>query len=337
MYFYLDKEMAKQNIARCLYKSDKLLNNEELKIVREHFNFSSKFLIYEGEDIPYPIKYNFDLDAIEEVVSEEPVETFSEDVEPVQEEIFGKEDGQLHWYLNKEKAINKGLSETFMTSDKPLLDMYKYFGTENVLYYVGNELPYFCTYLPEENTVREASREEKYLRGQEELKDYEIFRDNKIETIEIPENTVNPYWNKETEQVEDIATEEEIKDYYFNKINSYKSQILNNGYDYNGHQQRCREKDLALLGNAVSALADMQTFTNTYSEGEKTINWAFNDNDISIMAETDLRMMRIAGAEFINNVYAIEAELKKATINKNIKIEEFIKKINEISTFKCYE
>ena len=88
-------------------------------------------------------------------------------------------------------------------------------------------------------------------------------------------------------------------------INTYKAEILENGFDFNGHQQKCREKDLALLGNAVSALDDMQTF-NTSAE-EHGINWAFNDNDIVNMTETELRRMRIAGAEFINNVYGVEA------------------------------
>lgn len=335
MYFYLDKELAKQNIARCLWKSEHPATEKELEIVRKHFNFSGEFLVYEGDDIPYPIKYNPLLDTIEQAIIEEPVQAISEENSVEEKEIFGEEDGKTYWYINKEKAINKGLAENYMTSDKPLLNPQEYFGTDNVLCYVGNELPYYVTYLPEINSVREATREEKYLKGQEELKEYEIFRNGKIETVEIPENIVKPYWNKEKEIIEDIATEEEIKEYYFSKINSYKSEILNTGYDYEGHQQRCREKDLALLGNAVSALSDMQLFSETRTE--QTINWAFNDNDISEMTETDLRKMRVSGAEFINCVYAVEAELKKLEVDKCIKIEKFIEKINEISSVKCYE
>lgn len=216
MYFYLDKKMAKQNIARCLYKSDNLLTDEELKIVREHFNFYDEFLIYEGEDIPYPIKYNSELDTIEEVIVEEPIQTFSENIsESVQEEIFGDEDGKTHWYINKEKAINKGLSETFMTSDKPLLDMYKYFGNKNVIHHIGNEIPHFVTYDIEKDILREATDFEKYKRGQKQLSENEVVLENKKEIITI---TDGQYVN-ENEEIITVPCLEEYLQREWDKTN----------------------------------------------------------------------------------------------------------------------
>ena len=77
----------------------------------------------------------------------------------------------------------------------------------------------------------------------------------------------------------------------------------------------------------------MQTFAHTE---EKRINWAFNDDDIVVMTETDLRKLRMAGCEFINNIYKIEAELKNAEVNLKLTGKEFIDKINAVSQVKCY-
>lgn len=186
MYFYLDKDMAKNNIARCLYKSENLASDKELEAVRKYFNFLGEFLIYQGEDIPYPMVYNSETDTIEQQNIPELLEIVSEDIsEPKQD--FGEEDGNTYWYVNKEKAINKGLAETYMTSDKPLLNPQEYFGTDNVLCYVGETLPYFCTYLPEQDTVREATEFEKYKRGQKELAENEIVLETKKEIVILQE------------------------------------------------------------------------------------------------------------------------------------------------------
>lgn len=208
MYFYLDKELAKQNIARCLWKSEHPATEEELNLVRKHFNYNGEFLVYEGDDIPYPIKYNSLLDTIEQEVAEEPVQAISEEDSVEEKEIFGEEDGETYWYINKEKAINKGLAENYMTSDKPLLNPQEYFGTDNVLCYVGNELPYYVTYLPEINSVREATDFEKYKRKQYELKENEVVLENKEEIITIEDGQ---YVNEKEEVITIPRLEEAIK------------------------------------------------------------------------------------------------------------------------------
>ena len=73
------------------------------------------------------------------------------------------------------------------------------------------------------------------------------------------------------------------------------------------------------------------------TQEEKHVNWAFNDNDIVNMTETELRKMRIAGAVFINTVYGVEAELKASKPNIMLKKEDFIAKIDELSEVKCYK
>lgn len=169
---------------------------------------------------------------------------------------------------------------------------------------------------------------------EKKLKEGEIIENGEIKYIAPPE-MVEPYWNAQEKKWEEKATAEEIKSYYFKKINDYKAWILENGYDYNGHQQKCREKDLALLGNAISALDDMQTFG--VLQEEPNINWAFNDNDIVSMSETDLRKLRMAGATFVNVVYGVEAELKLQEPNIHLNMCEIMNKIDELSNVKCYK
>lgn len=175
----------------------------------------------------------------------------------------------------------------------------------------------------------------KWLPDETLLNDGQYIEGEKI--IEVPYDEglgyLIPVWDKETRVWKEQATEEEKILYYKHLINSYKAKILEQGYNYNGHQQKCREKDLALLGNAVAALDDMATFTQT---DEKKINWAFNDDDIIIMSETDLRKLRMAGCEFINNIYKVEAELKSEETNLKLTGEEFIRRVNLISQVKCY-
>jgi hypothetical protein len=228
MYFYLDKELAKQNIARCLYKSEIPASDKELEFARNYFKYSGEFLVYVGEDIPDIIRYNPETDIVEKYIPETPIETISEEITEPEEE-FGEEDGKTYWYANKEKAIKKGLADTYFTSDRPLLNMYKHFGHENVFCYSaktfgGKELPYFCTYIPEQDTVREATEYEKFKRNQRELTENEVVieKNKEIVTLEegqyINENediitvsrleeAINQKWDKENHVWIDTTTD----------------------------------------------------------------------------------------------------------------------------------
>ena len=202
---------------------------------------------------------------------------------------------------------------------------------------VEQENPFICPiYNAEKNIIEEATREQRILLFQETdlLQDGEYVDRETVITVPCNENFFRKTWDKEFHVWKEGATEEEIKTFYYSQVNKFKAEIMENGFNFNNHQQKCREKDLALLGNAVSALDDMQTFAHTE---EKRINWAFNDDDIIEMSETDLRKMRIAGTVFINTVYGVEAELKAKKPNISLKKDEFIARINELSEFKCYK
>lgn len=219
---------------------------------------------------------------------------------------------------------------------------YEDFIKEPSKYYPDWETSFYATQdkynnpILSDGALREKTREELILIDNkvELLQDGEYIEQGKIIVVPAPKTLLKKVWDVQSHTWKEGATDEELKEYYFNKINTYKAEILEVGFNFNGHQQKCREKDLALLSNAVSALDDMQTFKVIVEEHQ--INWAFNDNDIVSMTETDLRKLRISGAIFINTVYKVEAEFKASTPVADFKKENFISKINEMSEIKCF-
>lgn len=81
-------------------------------------------------------------------------------------------------YISREQA-KKGVSCVFMVSDTPVQNMAEYFEGKACLY-VGEDLPHFITYLPEADTIREATEEEKLERNQRKLAENELLKDGKI-------------------------------------------------------------------------------------------------------------------------------------------------------------
>ena len=81
-------------------------------------------------------------------------------------------------YISREQA-KQGVSCVFMVSDTPVKNMAEYFEGKACLY-VGEDLPHFITYLPELDTIREATEEEKLERNQRKLSENELLIDGKI-------------------------------------------------------------------------------------------------------------------------------------------------------------
>ena len=184
-----------------------------------------------------------------------------------------------------------------------------------------------------EGIIREKTREERIAEGETELlQDGEVFENGIIKVVPAPENLLKKEWDKITHIWKEGATEEEIKDFYYSQINKFKAEILEIGFDFNSHQQKCREKDLALLGNAIAANEDAQPFATT-----PVTHWSFNDHDVVEMSLDELKKLRIDGATFVQAVFIIEAQLKATQPNILLEKQDFIKKIDELSTVKCFK
>lgn len=193
----------------------------------------------------------------------------------------------------------------------------------------------------ETNLIREKTQEELKLEGIIELADGEYIKDGKLITVEYDEKLgyLKKAWNKTEHIWYESATEEELQEKYYSIINTSKVEILENGYLFvdnlgGKHQQKCRDKDLALLGNCIAAHEDVATFSQE-TEELKTL-WAFNDGDTLEMNLTELKKLRLQGAMFVQVVFSVEAQLKAQDSNIKFTKSDFIELINFNSDIKCW-
>lgn len=225
MLFYLDKELAKQGIAKCIVVSEKEISQEELEARKKCFNIQ-EILIYEGIDIPHKFKYNKELDNIEEFIEIEEIapRMLSEEIQEVEsdfDEEVEVDPEKQYFYLDKAYADKFNKSQVIAVFPKPLKNPNQYFQKE-VYSHFGKDIPFYIS-IDEGNIIREATEYEKYQRGQRKLSENEvIFKENiiilepgqyideeKQELITVPyppEYLVND-WDKENHIWIDLTTD----------------------------------------------------------------------------------------------------------------------------------
>lgn len=225
MLFYLDKELAKQGIAKCIAVSEKEISQEELEARKKCFNIQ-EILIYEGIDIPHKFKYNKELDNIEEFIEIEEIapRMLSEEIQEVEsdfDEEVEVDPEKQYFYLDKAYADKLNKSQVIAVFPKPLKNPNQYFQKE-VYSHFGKDIPFYIS-IDEGNIIREATEYEKYQRGQRKLSENEvIFKENiiilepgqyideeKQELITVPcppEYLVND-WDKENHIWIDLTTD----------------------------------------------------------------------------------------------------------------------------------
>lgn len=168
--------------------------------------------------------------------------------------------------------------------------------------------------------LKEKTREERIIEGEIELlQDGEYIEGGKIITIPAPENLLKKVWDKELRIWKEGATEEEQKTEWFNKINTWKPQVLEGPFSYTHsdgkiYKQKLRVgKDDTLLSTAIQALIRNTEIPN--------IEWAFDDENNSVlMTLEDLRKLQDTGFVWTQCVYEAERELKamEADFTKDI-------------------
>lgn len=178
-------------------------------------------------------------------------------------------------------------------------------------------------------------KELKWIIDENMLIDGEYIENNEIVVIPCTNSFLIPLWNKKEKIWEEGATEEDLKNRYYILINSYKEEVLETGFIYTDetgkeHQQKCRDKDLALLGNAIAAQEDLMLLKNE----ENTVFWSFNNGDILEMTLQNLKILRLKGAAFVQIVFNTEAYFKAKDVNILFKKDEFVKKVKEFSNAK---
>lgn len=182
MLFYLDKELAKQGIAKCIAVSEKEISQEELEERKACFNVQ-EVLIFEGIDIPHKFKYNDEIDTIEEFVEIEEIapRMLSEELEEVEsdfDESVEIDPEKQYFYLDKAYADEFHKAQVIAVFPKPLKNPNQYF-QKAVYHHFGKDIPFYISI--DDNVVREATEYERYTRGQRKLTENEaIFKENII-------------------------------------------------------------------------------------------------------------------------------------------------------------
>lgn len=241
MLFYLDKDLAKQNIAKCIAVSEKMINEIELEERKEYFQVK-EVLIFEGNDIPHKFKFNKTLDTIEEFieVTEQPA-LFAED-RTLQAESDFDESVEIvlekqYFYIDKEYADKYFKSQIIAVFPQPLRNPAQYFNKE-IYQHVGKDIPYYITV--EKDVVREATEYEKYKRSQRNLEENEVAIDSKktivslaegqyveadeVITVPCPEEYLKREWDKGTHTWKDLTTDlDRVRAQYeeYNSMNDY--------------------------------------------------------------------------------------------------------------------
>lgn len=168
--------------------------------------------------------------------------------------------------------------------------------------------------------LREATRNELVEQGKEvKLNIGEIIEEKKIIVIEKPKNLISPIWNFKAKKWEENYTKEQ----YLKDIDKVKAQVLTNGYEWNGHQQKCRDKDVAFLESVISTQKDYKADFGK----DLIVEWAFNDNDRDIpMTLKETKALKYTGQAFMQKVFKVEGILKKQE-PQEITFEKFIEMI----------
>lgn len=239
MLFYLDKELAKHGIAKCIAVSEEEISQGELEGRKKSFNVQ-EILVYEGLDIPHKFKYNETLNSIEELTEIEEIvpRTSSEENQEIESEF--DEDVEVdpekqYFYLDKAYADKFNKSQVIAVFPKPLKKPSQYFQKE-VYCYFGKDIPFYIS-VDDGSTIREATEEEKLERKQRALAENELLIDGKIVSYDTHSQKVVD--NKIVEKTREdyikeglvtIETEKEKaraeRDRMFNALDLYDKAVL---------------------------------------------------------------------------------------------------------------
>ncbi|WP_394289688.1 hypothetical protein, partial [Fusobacterium necrophorum] len=108
-------------------------------------------------------------------------------------------------------------------------------------------------------------------------------------------------------------------------IDKIKAEILEYGFDYQGHRQKCRDKDVAYM---VANIVSLQTAKALGKE--KKVTWYFSDNYGMEAGLQELGILMLYGTTFVQSVYDTENYFKTLEELKIVTKEEFEEKRRQI-------
>lgn len=211
-YFILDKQYAKEGVSRCIgiFKNEPTQQDIEQCISQYG---AEETIVYVGEDIPHYFTYIEQTNSIKEIKKETQPEIIQPNTTTVEEKIFDdkllEKENEYYFYITKSIAEKDGISCVRAATKQKILNTEKYFGDTDVIMSVGDNVSYYVTVDGE--TFREATKIERYKRGQYKLEKYEYFDGNDIKilkegeyydgeqvvSVKEPDIPINKYWDFE--------------------------------------------------------------------------------------------------------------------------------------------
>ena len=190
---------------------------------------------------------------------------------------------------------------------------------EGDILYIANTI--LVNPILDNETLREKTKYELYVEKKYTLQNNEVVLGKEIKTLsegqyvvkgeiktkEKPEG-LQIEWDWETKEWVEKGTVDMMK----TEINTLKVKILDEGFDWNRHRQKCRDKDITLIGSTLEALKDAIKI-NPFEK----VTWYFNDDDSLDIGVTELTELRQKGFKFMQGVYDIENKYKKGEIKKH--------------------
>lgn len=150
----------------------------------------------------------------------------------------------------------------------------------------------------------------------------------KEDTLYSAKDKPSPYHVLKNKQwvVED---KDGFKDYCFKNIDKIKKEILEYGFDYEidgiTHRQRCRDKDISLMGTTMTFMLAKKLIFNK----DDTTSWFFEDNVKKQMNLNEILNFATFGKSFMEAIYLAENYFKTLDEPRLITKDEYLEKIKE--------
>ena len=188
---------------------------------------------------------------------------------------------------------------------------------------------YFYDPIVENDKVRNKTREEQILSGKTYLlKEGEYVENDKVVYVSKPSSYYN--WDVETHTW--VVNQDKIDNEYKDLIEKYKIQAKDLGFNFQGHNQKCRDKDIANLGLTLIQANRAVTTKSNYTK-----RWQFTDDDIVELSSNDIMNLGDSMDIFTEAIFNTEAMFKFQEIDLSLTFKSFIDNVNAISSVKAWE
>lgn len=226
---------------------------------------------------------------------------------------------------------------TKKVSEEKIKEQYEKQKKEVLVYYADSYIYFDWYYDERENIIKEKTKYWKLKNNEYTLQDGEyiivgkeevFYKEKPISEFPMKWNSSINEWEVDSEKQKEILEKENLKinKNYFSEIDRLKEEVLTDGFDFNGHRQKCRDKDLVYINSSIMTLSSYKEMTGI----DMKMIWTFSDEDHIEVSLNDLKMIQLTGTPFIEKVFAVEKIFKKMKPFKITK-KDFVEMLKKVT------